>query len=103
MKMMTKEIEARFAKVGRQEEKGENALVICKFFCPWSNWTWFATEYDPADRIFFGLVQGFEVELGSFSLDEFATVRGPGGLGIERDLHWSERTLAEVREKINVM
>ena len=103
MKMLTKEIEARFAKVGRQEDKGDEALVICKFFTPWSNWTWFATEYDPTEKMFFGLVQGMETELGYFSLDEFATVRGPFGLGIERDLHWSERTLAEVKSKIGVM
>jgi len=103
MKMLTKEIEARFVKVGRQEEKGDEALVICKFFTPWSNWTWFATEYDPVERVFFGLVQGMETELGYFSLDEFATVRGPFGLKIERDLHWTERTLAEVKSKIGVM
>ena len=98
MKLLTKALEDRFAKTGRQEEKGEDAIVIAKFFTPDSNWTWYATEYASEDRIFFGLVDGFEVELGSFSLDEMAAARGPLGLPIERDLHWKETTIANVRQ-----
>ena len=97
MKLLTKALEHRFSTVGRQEEKGEEAIVIAKFFTPDSNWTWYATEYDPEERTCFGLVDGFEVELGSFSLDEMAAARGPLGLPIERDLHWKETTIANVR------
>ena len=97
MKLMTKAIEARFAKLGRQEDKGENAIIICKFFDPTGSWTWYATEYDPESNEFFGLVHGFENELGYFSLDELQSARGRFGLGIERDLHWTEATLAQVR------
>lgn len=108
MKFMTKEIEARFSKVGRQEEKGDEAIVVAKFFCPWNQWTWFATEYEPDepgtnDGNFFGLVVGFETELGYFNRKELESVRGRFGLGIERDLHWTERTLREVREKAAVL
>ncbi len=101
MKMMTKALEKRFAALGRQEEKGEEAIVVAKFFTPWSNWTWFATEWDPQEGTFFGLVQGLETELGYFSLAELESVKGPMGLKIERDLHWTEATLADVRAKIN--
>lgn len=59
-----------------------------------------ATEYDPAEGIFFGLVQGFEVELGYFSLAELEEIRGPGGLTIERDLHFEPRPLSEIRTAI---
>ena len=31
------------------------------------------------------------------ALNELQAVRGPLGLGIERDLHWTPRTLREVR------
>lgn len=96
MKMMTKEIEARFNALGRQDHA--EAVVVCKFFCPWNGWTWYATEFDAANREFFGLVVGFETELGSFSLDELEAVRGPMGLRIERDLHWSEATVSKVRQ-----
>ena len=49
--------------------------------------------------IFFGLVSGFEIELGYFSLSELDSVRGPMGLPIERDLHYVPKTLQELMEK----
>lgn len=70
-------------------------IVPVKFFQPWGAWTWYATEYNPIDRIFFGRVDGFESELGYFSLDELESIRGPGGLTIERDLHWKPKPLSE--------
>ncbi len=38
--------------------------------------------------MFFGLVDGFERELGYFSLSELESVHGPYGVGIERDLYF---------------
>ena len=67
--------------------------AIVKFFTPWSNWTWYAAEFDGKDT-FFGLVEGFERELGYFSLQELTSVTGPMGLKVERDLHWKEQDLA---------
>jgi len=40
------------------------------------------------DIHFFGYVEGFSSEWGYFSLTELASVKGPFGLKIERDLHW---------------
>jgi len=37
-------------------------------------------------------------ELGTFSLDELQDFRGKFGLGIERDLHFKEKTLKEVMD-----
>ena len=97
MELLTKALEERFAKVGRQEALGEKAVVIAKYFTPDSQWTWYATEYDPETREFFGLVDGFEAELGYFSLGELESSKGPLGLAIERDLHWKEKTVVEVQ------
>ena len=83
-----------------QDGLGGEAIVHAKFFTPWSDWTWYATEYDPVERIFFGFVVGFESELGYFSLDEMEAIRGPLGLEIERDLHWPPRPLKEVPEYV---
>ena len=47
-------------------------------------WTWYGSEYDSKERIFFGVVVGHEREYGNFSLDELEAIRGPGGLTIER-------------------
>jgi hypothetical protein len=98
MKLMTKALEARFAKLGRQDKP--DAIVVAKFFSPVSNWTWYATEYDADERMFFGLVCGFEQELGYFSRDELESVQLPFGLGIERDLHFSEITVDKLKEKL---
>ena len=87
MQLLTKEIENRFKKIGSQE-KIEDPEIIVKFFDPTGSWTWYATEYNPKDKIFFGLVHGHDKELGYFSLKELESVKGPFGLGIERDRYF---------------
>ena len=91
MKLLTKEVLRRLAPIGSE---APNAVV--KFFTPWTNWTWWASEYDPEERLFFGLVDGFCKELGYFSLDELESVRGPGGLRIERDLYFKPTPLKDL-------
>ncbi len=77
------------------EELGLEALAQVKFFTPDSNWTWYASEFDGED-IFFGLVSGFELEFGNFSLSELQQVVGPLGLPIERDIHFEPKKLGEL-------
>src|SRR5512139_1908371 len=92
MRLMTKQLEKRFAKVGSQGEV-EDPVVIAKFFNPAGAGTWYATEYDPTGRMFFGYVSIFgdwNDEWGYFSLEELESYKGPLGLGIERDLYWDE-------------
>lgn len=98
MKLLTKELEKRFAAVGRQEHV-KDPVIIAKFFNPVGSWTWYATEYDPTERTFFGLVDGFEREWGYFSLDELQSLRLPMGLGIERDIYWNEVPVSKVTAK----
>ena len=100
MELMTKELEKQFPKLYATENmKLEDVKIIAKFFCPWKQWTWYATEYDPERRLFFGYVRGFENEMGYFSLDEMESIKGPFGLGIERDTFFSAHSLAEAVEK----
>ena len=97
MKLLTKELKARFAKVGSQEEV-KDPLIIAKFFNPTGMGTWFATEYFPKGKIFFGYVSLFgdhNDEWGSFSLSEIEAFRGRLGLGIERDLHYGEKLASD--------
>ena len=79
------------------EGQGEDAMAQLKLFTPWTSWTWYASEYDPEQRLCFGVVVGHERELGYFSIAELEDIRGPGGLRIERDLHWKPRPLKECR------
>ena len=93
MKLLTKALEKKLPALYSQEKLGEQAIAHVKFFTPTSSWTWFATEYDPKQRLFFGLVKGFETELGYFALDELESVR------VERDLYWEPKTIAECRKE----
>ena len=70
-------------------------IAQVKLFTPDSSWTWYVTEYDPADRLCFGLVVGHERELGYFSLDELLSLRGPLRLPVERDLYWQPTPLSK--------
>lgn len=98
MKLMTKELEQKFPPLySTEHKKAEEIRVIAKFFDPCGSWTWFATEYDPEQKIFFGIVKGFETEMGYFSLDELESFKGRLGLGIERDIHFGDNiTLGQV-------
>ena len=87
MKLLTQEIRRRLPRLYATEDD-KDPIVQVKFFSPWTNWTWYATEFD-GENIFFGLVEGFETEWGYFSLSELEAARGPGGVPIiERDLHF---------------
>jgi len=94
MKLLTKANREALPALYSQENV-EDPIVRVKFFTPDSNWTWYATEFDGED-LFFGLVDGFEKELGYFSLAELSTTRGPLGLPIERDRYFKPCPLSEV-------
>ena len=76
-------------------EQTTDPIVRVKFFTPDSSWTWYVTEFDPTQRLCFGLVHGLDRELGYFSLDELEAVHGPLGLPIERDLFWKPCPLSQ--------
>ena len=90
MKLITPELIERFKEVGDQSEV-ENPVFIAKFFDPVGSATWYATEYDPETNICDGYVTGLSFdEWGSFSITELESIQRPFGLGIERDIHFSE-------------
>ena len=95
-KLMTKSIENKIPPLYDQDGKGKDAIVYVKFFTPWSNWTWYVTEYDPKQKLLFGYVVGTHPEFGYFSLTELESVTGPGGLKIERDINFRPRKLREL-------
>lgn len=75
-----------------------HADPICqvKFFYPDFSWSWYAIEFD-GDDLFFGLVDGFERELGYFRLSELLENRGKLGLEIERDCHFRPTPLSKLK------
>lgn len=96
MKLLTKEIRSKLPASGSTDGyKPEDIDIIVKFFDPCGSWSWYATEFDGED-VFFGMVHGNENELGYFSLSELSEYKGPLGIGIERDMHYSGHKLSEV-------
>ena len=66
-----------------------------KLFSPYTGWRWYITEWDAETGLCFGLVEGFETELGYFDLTELAGVTVFGGVpAVERDLYWEPRPSA---------
>ena len=101
MKLMTKEIEK---KAQKQFPLGSDMKqnIVAKFFDPCGSWTWYLMNQDPNDPSYlWGIVKGFEVEMGSFSLSELSNYRGQFGLGIERDLYFTPKSAKEVWQRLN--
>jgi hypothetical protein len=107
---LTKELAKALPALYSQEGNAD-PMVMSKFFTPDAGWTWYAIEGSPVDAsgfydtdkekvdfVFFGLVSGFDVELGYFSLSELKSVRGKFGLPVERDLHFQPTRLSEVKK-----
>lgn len=95
MLLMTKAIERAMPKLYSTESE-RYSKVIVKFFDPTGSWTWYVLEgaQEDGDWRFFGLVDGFEKELGYFMLSELQHakdgMRGLQSLPIERDLWFNE-------------
>lgn len=94
MKLLTEALRKQLPPLGSTSQQPD-PIAVCKFFTPDSSWTWYATEFD-GDDTFFGLVDGFEQELGTFSLAELETVRGPMGLRVERDLYFKPTPVSKL-------
>ena len=99
MHLLTQEARRKLPPLYAQEGRGGKAMAWVKLFTPDSSWTWYCVEFDGQDT-FFGLVDGQCKELGYFSLSELASVRGPLGLPIERDMYWTPKRLEEIAPEL---
>lgn len=76
-------------------EKADDPTVQAKWFEPRTGWRWYATEGEGEndDWMLFGLVKGFEDELGYFTLSQLEQ------FGAEYDRHFKPKPLSEVWDK----
>jgi hypothetical protein len=98
MKLLTPGILREFKNIGSQENEND-PVVVAKFFNPQGAGTWYATEYNPEERVFFGYVSIFgdhNDEWGTFALEELESFRGCFGLGLERDIFFTPGHASEV-------
>jgi len=105
MKLMTKEILNKIPAPNNTDQTPlEERICYVRFFHCLSNWTWFATEFDPATGIFFGWVDGDFPEWGTFSLEEMESIniRGLGSClsmaVIERDKFFTPKPMKDITE-----
>jgi hypothetical protein len=54
--LLPDEIREQLPPLYSNEELGLMAMAVVKYFHPLSNWTWYGSEFDPKNEIFFGLV-----------------------------------------------
>jgi len=101
MELFTKEIiESAKAQYPLGSEM-ENQSIIAKFFNPTGAGTWYLMNMDPEDEDYcWGIVNLFEVEIGSFSKSELENTKVGFGIGIERDLYFEPINAKELWEKI---
>lgn len=98
MKLLTKELEKIFEKypIGSQEELGNKAKVIAKFFNPVGPGTWLITEaskLENNDYEMFGYCHLGDDEMAEFGyvyLSELEQLKLPFGMSVERDLYMSK-------------
>lgn len=91
MKLLTKQLCEKLNAAGYN-----NQVPICKFFVPWGAGTWLITGIE--DDILYGwadLGMGCVEWGGIGTVEELEAIKGPFGLGIERDLHWIAPTAEE--------
>ena len=98
MELLTKELEKKFEDFPLYSQDGKYGLakVIVKYFNPCGVGTWLITEgqrTDDGDFEMFGychLGDDENAELGYVRLSELQAIKGPLGIGIERDLYFDE-------------
>ncbi len=89
------------------EENQAGSKAMVKFFTPWHNWTWYASEGSSIvnesgkeiDYMFYGLVNGDFLEYGYFSLSSLQSLDGPAGLKVERDMLFEPTPLDELHDQ----
>ena len=102
MKLFTKEIEEKAQAQYPLGSDLEKQLVVAKFFNPTGAGTWYLMNQSSEDPNYcWGICHIFEWEMGSFSKSELENYKGRMGLGIERDLYFTEVNAKELWDKLN--
>ena len=100
MELLTNELKKALPPLYSTEDTPcEDKTIVCKFFNPLGAATWLIAEgeeQEGGDWLFFGLCDlGFgSPEWGYVSLSELESVKLPLGLGIERDIYFSPKTIS---------
>ncbi len=96
MKLLSKRQLATIPKLYQTEDVPlYDKIAYAKLVLSDQSWEWYVIEYDGQDTCF-GLVRGYDDELGYFSLQELSEVQALGNL-IERDRQFKPTSLQDLR------
>lgn len=83
-----------------QASQVKDPTVWVKFFYPDFSWTWWCCGYDRSNDTCWGLVDGYEIEVGYFNLRELQQTKGKLGCKLERDRYFSPRPLSQLAKEL---
>ena len=79
-----------------ETEEQKDPIAHIKLFI--DGWTWYIIEIDKSDyNTCYGLVDGFEQELGYFSLSELESISDSYGLKAELDISFKATRLSKIK------
>jgi hypothetical protein len=81
--------------IDRTKDLFEVALRV-RLFNPTGGDTWWLASYNPETGVAFGVAETIERKVSLINLTELVEYRGLLGLPIERDLHYSVKTIGDV-------
>lgn len=99
-RLMPRDLAARTPALYATDGQGNDVIVQARYYLDRTYWEWFLIEYDGED-LCFGLVSGFEVELGYFTLSELESAAEFISDKVRLDTDFEPKPLADVREQLN--
>lgn len=102
--LLTAALKKKLPALYAQDGKGDDAIIYVKLFCPYSDFTWYITEYSPEENQAFGLTYRDSMgdqcpagELGYICINELETLHRNGLPLVERDLYFSPTRLGDIK------
>ncbi len=95
MKLITKELENRFAEIGVQSQNSD-PIIVAKLFDKKKELEWYVFEYNPKNQTCSCYLKGFIDQWGVFYIPNLESAERPLELTIERDVNFKEIKLSEL-------
>ena len=100
MKLITKEMENRFAVIGVQSQNSD-PIIVAKFFDKTRKLEWYVIEYNPKSQMCSCYLKGCTDEWGVFYIPNLESAERSLELTIERDINFKEIHLSELIKEQN--
>ena len=100
MKLITKELENRFAEIGVQSQNSD-PIIVAKFFDKRRKLEWYVFEYNPKSQTCSCYLKGFTDQWGVFYIPNLESAEHSDRLTIERDIYFKEIKLSELINEQN--